>query len=198
MRTRGLQSVSSFLPSDRDKKFEGYSFLKKPTSKKTKQLESKEAAKLQEEYILNLQKQIVLMEQELKLLKEREVEQKNSISGYETLLKDGIPLNEHFIALKNKFNRDKEDEEKRIRYLEEETQAHEKTNKDKRHRVEMLNHEYEDLSRKTGVNTRQTKTKTIQLETQLFDNDHQSEMIEREMGREKEILGNLQNENVEK
>lgn len=46
----------------RDKKFEGYSYLKKPTNKKKKQLESKEAGKLQEEYILNLQKQIVLME----------------------------------------------------------------------------------------------------------------------------------------
>ena len=55
------------------------------------------------------------MEQELKLLKEWEVEQKNSVSGYETLLKDGIPLNEHFIALKNKFNKEKEVEEKKLR-----------------------------------------------------------------------------------
>jgi hypothetical protein len=59
---------------------------------------------LEEEYILNLQKQIALMEHQIKLLKEREVEQKNSASGYEALLKDKIPLNEHFLALKNKFN----------------------------------------------------------------------------------------------
>ena len=78
------------------------------------------------------------MEQELKLLKEREVEQKNSISGYETLLKDGIPLNEHFIALKNKFNRDKEEEEKRLRNMDEDIQAEEKKNKEKKHRIEML------------------------------------------------------------
>ena len=61
-------------------------------------------AGLEEEYILNLQKQIVLMEHEVKFLKEKEVDQKNSAAGYETLLRDGIPLNEHFLALKGKFN----------------------------------------------------------------------------------------------
>ena len=48
------------------------------------------------------------MEHEVKLLKEREVDQKNRASGYETLLRDGIPLNEHFLALKNKFNNEQE------------------------------------------------------------------------------------------
>jgi len=41
-------------------------------------------------------------------------------------LKDGIPLNEHFIALKNKFNREKEVEEKKLRNLEEDIK-HEET-----------------------------------------------------------------------
>ena len=44
------------------------------------------------------------METEIKFLKEKEVEQKNRSSGYETLLADKIPLNEHFLALKNKYN----------------------------------------------------------------------------------------------
>jgi hypothetical protein len=57
---------------------------------------------------MNLQKQIVIMEHEIKLLKDREVDQKNKASGYETLLKDGIPLNEHFLALKNKFNNEQD------------------------------------------------------------------------------------------
>jgi hypothetical protein len=59
---------------------------------------------MNDELILNLQRQVVIMETEIKLLKEREVDQKNKASGYETLLRDGIPLNEHFLALKNKFN----------------------------------------------------------------------------------------------
>ena len=59
---------------------------------------------MNDDLIFNLQRQIVIMETEIKLLKEREVDQKNKASGYETLLRDGIPLNEHFLALKNKFN----------------------------------------------------------------------------------------------
>jgi len=47
------------------------------------------------------------METEISLLKTREVDQKNQASGYETLLRDGIPLNEHFLSLKNKFNNEK-------------------------------------------------------------------------------------------
>jgi hypothetical protein len=63
---------------------------------------------MNDDLILNLQKQIVIMETEIKLLKEREVDQKNKASGYETLLRDGIPLNEHFLALKNKFNNEQD------------------------------------------------------------------------------------------
>ena len=47
------------------------------------------------------------MEREIEMLKEREIDQKNQASGYETLLRDKIPLNEHILALKNKFNNEK-------------------------------------------------------------------------------------------
>ena len=60
------------------------------------------------------------METEIKLLKDREVDQKNKASGYETLLRDGIPLNEHFLALKNKFNNEKDTLENQFRATEEE------------------------------------------------------------------------------
>jgi hypothetical protein len=103
----------------RDRKYEGYSNLKgahEQMQKKTqRQQENKMAKGLEEEYILNMQKQIVLMEHEIKLLKDREVDQKNKASGYETLLRDGIPLNEHFLALKNKFNNEKDVLEKQVK-----------------------------------------------------------------------------------
>ena len=103
-------------PGIRDKKYEGYSNLKgshEMQQKKSMKLKENQLAKgLEEEYILNMQKQVVLMEHEIKLLKDREVDQKNKASGYETLLRDGIPLNEHFLALKNKFNNERDDLEK--------------------------------------------------------------------------------------
>jgi len=54
------------------------------------------------------------------MLKAREVDQKNQAAGYETLLRDGIPLNEHFLSLKNKFNNEKKQLEEAEKRLEEE------------------------------------------------------------------------------
>lgn len=101
---------------------------------------------LEEEYILNMQKQVVLMEHEIKLLKDREVDQKNKTSGYETLLRDGIPLNEHFLALKNKFNNEKEDLEKYVKTLEEEIKKEEMNNKNRKHKIEILKREYDEIN----------------------------------------------------
>ena len=69
------------------------------------------------------------MEHEVKLLKEREVDQKNKASGYETLLRDGIPLNEHFLALKNKFNNEQEVLQKTENVESEEIKKEELANK---------------------------------------------------------------------
>jgi hypothetical protein len=111
-----------------------------------KQQENQLAKNLEEEYILNMQKQIVLMEHEIKLLKDREVDQKNKASGYETLLRDGIPLNEHFLALKNKFNNEKDEMEKYVKSLEDEIKREEMSNKNKKHKIEILKREYEEIS----------------------------------------------------
>lgn len=84
---------------------------------------------LEEKYILNLQQQIVLLEHEINFLKDREVDQKNKASGYETLLRDGIPLNEHFLALKNKFNNERDHLKKSVEMMEEENRKEELANK---------------------------------------------------------------------
>ena len=105
------------------------------------------AKNLEEEYILNMQKQVVLMEHEIKLLKNREVDQKNKASGYETLLRDGIPLNEHFLALKNKFNNEQDDLTKSQKNLEDEIKKEEMNNKNKRHKIEILKREQAEISK---------------------------------------------------
>jgi hypothetical protein len=103
---------------------------------------------MNDELILNLQKQIVIMETEIKLLKEREVDQKNKASGYETLLRDGIPLNEHFLALKNKFNNEQDLLNKQVEIMQHEIKAEEMSNKQRNHKIEILKREYEDISQK--------------------------------------------------
>ncbi len=87
------------------------------------------------------------MEHEIKLLKNREVDQKNKASGYETLLRDGIPLNEHFLALKNKFNNEQDDLTKFQKNLEDEIKKEEMNNKNKRHKIEILKREQAEISK---------------------------------------------------
>lgn len=97
------------------------------------------------------------MEHEIKLLKDREVDQKNKASGYETLLRDGIPLNEHFLALKNKFNNEKDELEKYVRTLEEEIRREEMNNKTKKHKIEILKREHEELNQTFFMHKEQTQ-----------------------------------------
>jgi hypothetical protein len=44
-------------------------------------------------------------------------------------LRDGIPLNEHFIALKNKFNNEKDELERKVRNIEDEIRKEEMNNR---------------------------------------------------------------------
>lgn len=125
-----------------------------------RQKENQNAKHLEEEYILNMQKQVVLMEHEIKLLKDREVDQKNKASGYETLLRDGIPLNEHFLALKNKFNNEKDELEKFVRGLDEEIKKEEMNNKNKRHKIDILKREYDEINHRFQI-YKESTTKQI-------------------------------------
>jgi hypothetical protein len=84
----------------------------------------------------------------MKLLKEREVEQKNKASGYEVLLKDGIPLNEHFIALKNKFNTEKDELDRFIRDLDDEIRKEHNSNLSKKQRIDILKAEFNEIHSK--------------------------------------------------
>lgn len=122
-----------------DKKYEGYSNLKGKHDQQERKV-ARNAGKelshgLEESLIENLQKQIVVMEHEIKLLKEREVDQKNKASGYETLLRDGIPLNEHFLALKNKFNNEKSFLDKNEQIMRDELLKEEINNKTKKNKI---------------------------------------------------------------
>ena len=164
-----------------DKKFEGYSNLKGAHDQQQKKIQKNAQSEmtkgLEEEYILNLQKQIVLMEHEIKLLKDREVDQKNKASGYETLLRDGIPLNEHFLALKNKFNNEQDILKKNAEIMEEEIKKEENSNKQRNHKIEILKREYEEISGKYQEYKEKTLSDMKGLETKLFTETHTKDVL---------------------
>ena len=107
-----------------------------------------QSSHLEDDYILNLQKQTATLETQIKLLKDREVDQKNKASGYETLLRDGIPLNEHFLALKNKYNNERDAMESVKEKLSQEIQIGTEMNEQRRHQIEALKRECNELQRK--------------------------------------------------
>lgn len=108
--------------------------------------------------ILNLHKQIATMETSIKLLKDQEVDQKNQASGYETLLRDGIPLNEHFLALKNKFNNEQKELKARVQNAKDEIERDEASNENKRHRIEVMQNDF----RKIQNRYEETKERAMQ------------------------------------
>ncbi|CAI2365795.1 unnamed protein product [Moneuplotes crassus] len=157
----------------RDKKFEGYSELRgslDASKRRGKGDSSDQQAlkQLEDEYILNLQKQIALMEQELKLLKEREAEQNKNANVYKVLLQEGIPVNSDFIALKEKFNDQKEVWENKLRNQEADNKGEIKNNKGKEHTIVILNHEFEDITDRYNTYKKDTTTIIEDLEHKIF------------------------------
>ena len=62
------------------------------------------------------------------------------------MLRDGIPLNEHFLALKNKFNNEQDMLKKNADMVDEELKKEENINIQKNRRIENLKREFEELS----------------------------------------------------
>ena len=112
-------------------------------------------AAIGEDIILNLHRQIATMETSIKLLKDQEVDQKNQASGYETLLRDGIPLNEHFLALKNKFNNEQKELKTRVQQAQDDIERDEANNENKRHRIEVMQNDFKKIQNRFEQNKEQ-------------------------------------------
>ena len=131
------------------------------------------------------------METEIKLLKEREVDQKNKASGYETLLRDGIPLNEHFLALKNKFNNEQDVLKKKVEIMEAEIKQEEAENKKKTYKIEILKREFEEADKKYKDYKDATAKQMKDYEFKSFTENHTKDILTVEKGVWYEKVGNL-------
>jgi len=60
-------------------------------------------------------------------------------------------LNEHFLALKNKYNNEQDDTDKYVAALEEEIKKNEQLNRAKQDRIEILHQEQEDTLRQSQL-----------------------------------------------
>ena len=116
----------------------------------------------EDDYISSLQKQVYYLELEMKLMKDRELDTKNKVGGFEILFRDGVPLNENFLALKTKYKNEKDFYEKMILDLNTNIDNTNKENDYLQNQIEQTNKNYYDLLQKMS------KTET-DLNNSIFD-----------------------------
>jgi len=150
---------------------------------------------LEKEYIHNLQKQIVVMERQIMSLKQKEIEVKNQASSYETLLKDKIPLNEHILALKNKFNNERDNLDKNEKLMEQEIGKEQAENKKKNGRIEILKQGYDDMQTDFQDNKESTTKQLKNMEFTYYTELHTKETLTDERAVLNEKVGKLKQQN---
>lgn len=140
-------------------------------------------AKIEDEFISNLQKQIYYLELEMKLMKDKEVETKNKVGGYEILFRDGVPLNEHFLALKTKYTGEKDQCEKVILDATSELNNIENENKYLQAQLEETNANYYDMLERTNQNSDFYNKKIFELNSKLINeiNSKESHLRDKEI-----------------
>jgi len=132
---------------------------------------------LEEEYIVNLHKQVALMERELECLKQREIEQKNKAQGYEVLLRDKIPLNEHFLALKNKYNEEDSKLKKEHQFLLDEIRKEERVNEKKEIEMKTRDQDYKKYSEDFQLQKENTIQKERDIQHRIFLEEHTRDVL---------------------
>lgn len=120
------------------------------------------------------------MEHEIRLLKEREVDQKNKASGYETLLRDKIPLNEHFLALKTKYNNEKNLLDKNIEAMQENIMREEGKNKEKKNKITVYKDQNKNAEAKFNQDRDLKQNEIRQTEHRLYNEEHYKNLLKTE------------------
>jgi hypothetical protein len=139
----------------------------------------------EDEYISNLQKQIYYLELEMKLMKDKEIETKNKVGGYEILFRDGVPLNEHFLALKTKYTNEKEHFEKLINDTTNEINNIENENTFITGEIDSSNKNYYGLAEKFSQDSDYYSNRIFELNSKLINENHTKESLLKD----KDILG---------
>jgi len=142
--------------------------MKTQTSKSFQQTKTKENP-VEEDYITNLQKQIYYLELEMKLMKDREIETKNKVGGYEILFRDGVPLNEHFLALKTKYTGEKDQFDNLIMSLENELVRIDNENKQYEEEIKNSQKNYHDIVQRTAVSSEDYSSKIFELQQKVIN-----------------------------
>lgn len=112
------------------------------------------------------------METEIKMLKTKEVQQQKNSKGYETLLADKIPLNEHFLALKNKFNTERDEMQKKYQNDNKRLEQQKRDNKTLKEAIQTSTSEVNKLTQRQCAQKDQAKKEIRDQEQKKTLEDH--------------------------
>jgi len=123
----------------------------------------------EDDYIASLQKQVYYLELEMKLMKDREIDTKNKVGGYEVLFRDGVPLNENFLALKTKYKNERDNFENMIRNLDNTITRTDEENQNLQMQIEQTNKNYYDIIQKINSYSDDYTHKLFDINGKLFN-----------------------------
>ncbi|MCQ2819685.1 MAG: hypothetical protein MJ252_20665 [archaeon] len=142
----------------------------------------------EDDYITSLQKQVYYLELEMRLMKDRELETKNKVGGYEVLFRDGVPLNEHFLALKTKYTNERDAFEKGINDLKKDIERVEKENQNLQMQIDGSNKNYCDLIQNYALANEDYGSQIYDLNQKLFNENNTYDI---DMGDKRELDNDL-------
>lgn len=112
------------------------------------------------------------------------------------MFRDGVPLNEHFMALKTKYTGEKEQFEKIISDLSQTVKGFEKENEFLNLEIENTNKNYYDLSEKYMRTSDFFKEKIIELTEKVINENNSKELDLKEKDELAKMMYKLTSENL--
>ena len=102
-------------------------------------------------------------------MKDREIETKNKVGGYEILFRDGVPLNEHFLALKTKYTNEKDQFDLLILTMQNDLDRIENENKQYEAEIKACQKNYHDILDKTVGSNEYYTSKIFEMQQKLIN-----------------------------
>ena len=99
-------------------------------------------------------------------------------------------MNEHFLALKNKYNNEQDLLKKKVNNLESENKKEDMANKQRMQRIEVLKREYEETQQKFNDFKEAKQRELRDIETKLFTEQHTKDVLTQERA---DLLAKLTN-----
>ena len=151
----------------------------------------------EDDYISSLQKQVYYLELEMKLMKDRELDTKNKVGGYEVLFRDGVPLNENFLALKTKYKNERDAFEKIILDLNTCIDNTNKENDNLNNQIEQTNKNYHDLLDKLSQSETELNQAIFDTKQKLYTTENSLVHLKDEKDALDKSLYRFEQENIQ-